>query len=92
MADIDSKIAQLEGFIEDSFTDKRVAAESLQMGAGAGGFLGVVTIAGAQHFIRKNTFLAIVGDAVMGAVMSEEWYNHYNIPGTQHILSYMSHR
>jgi hypothetical protein len=54
------------------------------MGTGPCGFLGQVIIAGTTHYIRKNTFLAIVYDAVMGAILSEERYNYYNAAGTHH--------
>lgn len=75
MASADTKIAYIEAITGYIFTNKLLCAEALHMDRGPNDTPGPVHIAGTTHFLDTNTRLAVVGDAMMDAVLSAKWFS-----------------
>jgi dsRNA-specific ribonuclease len=62
------KIMQCQKILSYYFTDQHLCWEALQM-AGNG-----ITSSGPRHIGDGNKRLAILGDQVLGLVLSQDWY------------------
>lgn len=56
------------------FEDKTLGMEALMMAAGYGGAPAPVEYHGSRYLVEKNTRLAVVGDRMIGALVSARWY------------------
>ena len=56
------------------FEDKTLGMEALMMAAGYGGAPAPVEYHGLRYLVEKNTRLAVVGDRMIGALVSARWY------------------
>ncbi|KAF1950641.1 ribonuclease III [Byssothecium circinans] len=71
---MDKRLALAESILEYTFINKSLGLEALMMAGGGYGQPGVVQYSGSLHFVGKNDRLAILGDRLLAAHLSEGWY------------------
>ncbi|KAJ6200635.1 ribonuclease III domain-containing protein [Bipolaris maydis] len=74
---IDRKIAGVEKVFDYCFKNKIICAESVQMAAPEA----LLSIRGREYSIVHNRRLELVGDKIMGLVLSQRWYQVRNQNG-----------